>query len=203
MSMFRRSPSQYSMYFQRKNMQLQGPACLGKSMNGLLRRSNQGNLLLEIFQNAALIMGILLQTGRWRISGEVLPKRQSIESRISIRLCMRLMQYTKQCFPEHAGMNICMKKKDTKTQLQITYRTVAMNNEKQLQKMNNRTSFSEKKLTLIAKYMTEQLQMIVAPNCKVQDRAIASEQQPLIAKYKTQQLQVNSSPNCKKKLLPV
>jgi len=50
-----------------------------------------------------------------------------------------------------------------------------MNNEKQLQKMNNRTSFSEKKLTLIAKYMTEQLQMIVAPNCKVQDRAIASE----------------------------
>ena len=66
-------------------------------------------------------------------------------------------------------------KKDTKTQLQITYRTVAMNNEKQLQKMNNRTSFSEKKLTLIAKYMTEQLQMIAAPNCKVQDRAIASE----------------------------
>ena len=68
-----------------------------------------------------------------------------------------------------------MKKKRLSPQLQITYRTVAMNNEKQLQKMNNRTSFSEKKLTLIAKYMTEQLQMIVAPNCKVQDRAIASE----------------------------
>ena len=134
LSMLRRSPSQYSMYFQRKNMQSQGLACLGKSMNGLLQRSNQGNLLLEIFQNAALIMGILLQTGRWRILGEVLPQRQSIESRISIRLCMRLMQYTKQCFPEHVGMNICKweKKEILKTKLQIPYRTVAMNSAKQL-----------------------------------------------------------------------
>ena len=121
MSMFRRLLSQYSMYFQRKNMQSQGPACLGKSMNGLLQLSNQGNLLLEIFQNAALIMGILLQTGRWRVLGEVLPQRQSIESSISIRLCIRLMQYTKQCFPEHAGMNICKweKKEILKTKLQI------------------------------------------------------------------------------------
>jgi len=42
-------------------------------------------------------------------------------------------------------MNICMKKKDTKNQLQITYKTIAINIEKQLQKMYNRTSFSEKK----------------------------------------------------------
>lgn len=114
MSMLRRSPSQYSMYFQRKNMQSQGPACLGRSIIGLLQRSKQGNLLLVTLWNAALMIGILLQTGRWRVSGEVLPQTQSIESRISIRLCMRLMQYTKQCFPEHAGMNTCMKKKETK-----------------------------------------------------------------------------------------
>ena len=31
--MFRRPPSQNSMYFHRKNMQSLGPACFGKSMN--------------------------------------------------------------------------------------------------------------------------------------------------------------------------
>ena len=60
MSMLRRSPSQYSMYFQRKNMLSQGPACLGRSIIGLLQRSKQGNLLLVTLWNAALMIGILL-----------------------------------------------------------------------------------------------------------------------------------------------
>jgi len=60
MSMLRRSPSQYSMYFQRKNMQSQGPACLGRSIIGLLQCSKQGNLLLVTLWNAALMIGILL-----------------------------------------------------------------------------------------------------------------------------------------------
>jgi len=46
--------------FPKEEHAIVGPDCLGKSMNGLLQRSNRGNLLLVTFWNAALIIGILL-----------------------------------------------------------------------------------------------------------------------------------------------
>jgi hypothetical protein len=46
--------------FPKEEHAIAGPACLGKSIIGLLQRSKQGNLLLVTLWNAALMIGILL-----------------------------------------------------------------------------------------------------------------------------------------------
>ena len=60
--------------FPKEEHAIAGASLLGQIDHRPAQHSKQGNLLLVTLWNAALMIGILLYTGRWRVSREVLPQ---------------------------------------------------------------------------------------------------------------------------------